>query len=55
MIDDGISAARYGTATSTSTLTVDLVAQSVALSELVVSATPSLGGKFQIDKQLATS
>lgn len=58
-VDDGRSATSYGIVTSTSTsnsaLTVDPVAQSAALSELVVSAMPSLGGKFQIDTQLATS
>jgi hypothetical protein len=57
--DDGRSATSYGTATSTSasnsSLTVDPVAQSAALSELVISAASSLGGKFQIDKQLASS
>jgi hypothetical protein len=57
--DDGRYATSYGTATSTSTsnafLTIDLIAQYATLSELVISATPSLGGKIQIDKQLASS
>lgn len=57
--DDGRSATSYGTATSTSASnsspTVDPIAQSATLSELVISVVSSLGGKFQIDKQLASS
>jgi hypothetical protein len=59
MADDGIFVESYGIVTSTSASNssqiVDPIAQSTASSELVVSTTPRLGGKFQIDKQLATS
>ena len=50
--EDGRSVTSYGIATSTSSfnssLTVDLVSQSASLSELVISAAPSLGKKFKL-------
>jgi len=50
----GRSISSYGivtpTSASNSDRTVDLIVKSMALFELVVLAAPSLGGKFQIDK-----
>jgi len=59
MANDGRSVESYGTVTSTSasnsSLTIDHVVQSAALSELVILAASSLGGKIQIHKKLGSS